>query len=112
MRSRREFLRQSLQLGAAFAVPAAPQQAQTEITVEEVSIASLQEGLTLGRSTSVQLVERYFARIAEIDKGGPRVNAVIELNPDAVSIARALDSERKEKGPRSPLHGIPILIKD
>jgi amidase len=108
VRSRREFL----ELSAAFALQAAPQQAQTEATVEEAGIASLQEGLTLGRFTGVQLMERYLARIAEIDQSGPRLNAVIELNPDALSIARALDNERKQKGPRGPLHGIPVLIKD
>ena len=107
MTSRREFLRQTLQFGGALIL-----QAQTEATVEETSIASLQEGLTLGRFNSVQLIDLYLMRINEIDKGGPRINAVIELNPDAVSIARALDDERKRKGPRGPLHGIPILIKD
>jgi amidase len=111
VKSRREFLRQSFQLGATLALQPAPGQAQIE-TVEETGIASLQEKLTLGQLNSVQLLERYLTRIADIDKGGPRVNAVIELNPDAVSIARALDDERKRKGPRGPLHGIPILIKD
>jgi amidase len=58
------------------------------------------------------LVEKYSARIEEIDKNGPAVNAVIEMNPDAPSIADALDKESKAKGPRGPLHGIPVLIKD
>jgi amidase len=57
-------------------------------------------------------VEKYSARIEEIDKRGPAVNAIIELNPDAPAIADALDQERKAKGPRGPLHGIPVLIKD
>ena len=60
----------------------------------------------------MQLVEKYLARIDEIDKHGPRINSVIELNPDAGAIAAALDRERKDKGVRGPLHGIPILIKD
>lgn len=65
-----------------------------------------------GRFTAKALVEKYSARIEEIDKLGPGLNSVIELNPDAVAIAEALDQERKAKGPRGPLHGIPILIKD
>ena len=88
--------------------PAAPAQEN----LEEITIAQLQEGLTLSRFTSVQLVERYSERIAQIDKAGPRINSVIEMNPDAPAIAAALDRERKDKGVRSPLHGIPILIKD
>ncbi len=97
---------------AALALPAAAQEPQTQAGVEETSIASLQEGLTLGRFTSIELVETYLSRIAAIDKNGPLLNAVIELNPDAAAIARALDGERRQRGPRSPLHGIPILIKD
>src|SRR5205085_11343746 len=59
-----------------------------------------------------QLVEKYSDRINSIDKKGPGLNSVIEMNPDAESIAAALDRERREKGSRGPLHGIPILIKD
>ena len=58
------------------------------------------------------LTEKYLARIHEIDKTGPTLNSVIELNPDAEKIADALDQECKQKGPRGPLHGIPVLIKD
>jgi amidase len=65
-----------------------------------------------GKFTARSLVEKYSARIDEIDKRGPAVNAMIELNPDAFAIADALDQERKAKGPRGPLHGIPVLIKD
>jgi amidase len=65
-----------------------------------------------GKFTARSLVEKYSRRIEEIDKGGPAVNAIIELNPDALSIADALDQERKSKGPRGPLHGIPVLTKD
>jgi amidase len=80
--------------------------------VEEAGIASLQEGLTLSHFTSAQLVDAYLSRIARIDNAGPRLNAVIELNPDASAIAAALDRERKQKGPRGPLHGLPVLVKD
>jgi amidase len=65
-----------------------------------------------GKFTARSLVEAYTTRIDEIDKAGPRVNAVLELNPDALSIADALDQERKAKGARGPLHGVPVLIKD
>ncbi len=62
--------------------------------------------------TAVALVESYLARIEAIDRAGPRLNSVIEVNPDALEVAAALDRERAERGPRGPLHGIPILIKD
>lgn len=80
--------------------------------LDELSITELQQQLQSGRSTSRSLVEKYLDRIKEVDKDGPRLNSVIELNPEAESIAAALDRERKEKGARGPLHGIPILIKD
>jgi amidase len=65
-----------------------------------------------GKFTARSLVEKYTARIDEIDKHGPAINSIIELNPDALSIADTLDQERKAKGPRGPLHGVPVLIKD
>jgi amidase len=80
--------------------------------LEEITVAELQEGMRSGRFTAKSLTEAYLARIDAIDKRGPAINAVIELNPDAGGIAEALDRERKEKGPRGPLHGIPVLIKD
>jgi amidase len=80
--------------------------------LEEATIAGLQDMMTKGRATSESLVSLYLKRIAQIDRSGPGLNAVIETNPDALAIARELDRERKEKGPRGPLHGIPILIKD
>jgi len=80
--------------------------------LDEIAIAELQDGMISGRFTARSLVEKYSARIDEIDKRGPAVNAVIEMNPDAMSIADGLDRERKSKGPRGPLHGIPVLIKD
>jgi amidase len=106
MQSRREFI----QLGAGFALTM--QSGAGQDSVEEATIVQLQEGLTLSRFTSVQLVEKYLARIALVDKSGPKINSIIELNPDAAAIAAALDRERKDKGVRGPLHGIPILIKD
>ncbi|MCU1265930.1 MAG: amidase [Acidobacteria bacterium] len=81
--------------------------------LDEVTIAELQAGLKSGKYTALSLTKKYLQRIQEIDKHGPAVNSVIEINPDALSIAAALDRERKEKGSsRGPLHGIPVLIKD
>ena len=80
--------------------------------LDEITIAELQDGMNSDRFSARSLVEKYSARIDEVDKHGPAVNAVIEMNPDAMSIADALDRERKTKGARGPLHGIPVLIKD
>jgi amidase len=78
--------------------------------LEEITLAELQGGMKSGKFTARSLVEKYTARIEEIDKR--TVNAIIEMNPDAVSIAEDLDRERNAKGSRGPLHGIPVLIKD
>src|SRR3954470_16358355 len=78
----------------------------------EVTVAQLQEGMASGTYTARGLVDLYLARIESLDKSGPALGAVIEINPQAREIADALDAERKVKGPRGPLHGIPILIKD
>jgi len=80
--------------------------------LDELTLAELQQGMQSGKYSSRALVEKYSDRIAEIDKKGPALYSVIEMNPDAEKIATALDRERKEKGPRGPLHGIPMLIKD
>ena len=80
--------------------------------LDELTISDLQQGLQSGKYSSRELVEKYSDRITDIDKKGPGLYSVIEVNPDAEKIASALDRERKEKGPRGPLHGIPILIKD
>jgi amidase len=83
-----------------------------DFELDELSISELQQHLQSGRYSSRSLVEKYTDRIKDIDKDGPRLNSVIEINPAAESIAAGLDRERKEKGARGPLHGIPILIKD
>jgi amidase len=80
--------------------------------LEEVTIAQLQEGLKSGKYTSVGLTDRYIARIQELNLEQPELRAVLEINPEAHAIAEALDAERKKKGARGPLHGIPILLKD
>jgi amidase len=81
-------------------------------TIAEVSIADLQAAMQAGRTTARALAEMYLERIRALDKGGPKLNAIIEINPDALLIADAMDEERRAKGPRGPLHGIPVLIKD
>jgi len=80
--------------------------------LEETSVAQLQDAMRTGRHTARSITASYLARIAAIDKRGPSINAVIELNPEALRIAEELDRERKRRGPRGPLHGVPILIKD
>ncbi len=83
-----------------------------EFELEDVTIADLQEGMRSGKYTARKLVELYLQRIDELDQTGPKLNQVLETNPDALEIADALDRERKSKGARGPLHGIPILLKD
>jgi amidase len=80
--------------------------------LDEITVGELQEGMTSGRFTAHSITEKYLARIEAIDKHGPAINSVIEVNPDALEIAKGLDKERKQKHLRGPLHGIPILIKD
>ena len=82
------------------------------IQMEELTVARIRELLGSGQITSRQLVLNYMERIALIDKSGPKLNSVLELNPDALYIAEAMDRERAKGKLRSPLHGIPILIKD
>ncbi len=80
--------------------------------LEEISISELAARMERGELTALELTRTYIARIQAIDMAGPRLRSVIELNPEAEAIAQALDEERREKGPRGLLHGIPILIKD
>src|SRR5881398_905694 len=80
--------------------------------LEEVTIAALQAGLESGKYTARSLVTAYLQRIDELDRKGPTLRAVLDANPDALTQAAALDAERKAKGPRGPLHGIPVLVKD
>ncbi len=97
---------------SAQAAQPAPAPEVKSFELDEVTISDLQDGMKSGKFTARSLAEKYSQRIDDIDKHGPTINSVIELNPDALSIADALDRERKSKGPRGPMHGIPILIKD
>jgi amidase len=90
----------------------AGQTAQRPFPLEEVTFEQLQHHMQAGRYTSRRLVELYLERIEKIDRSGPTLRSVIEVNPEALAIADALDAERKTKGARGPLHGVPILIKD
>ncbi len=98
------------QLALIFAAALAARAA--DFPFAEATIDSLQAQMAAGKLTSRDLTAAYLARIAEIDKAGPKLNAVLELNPDALIIADALDAERKSGRVRGPLHGIPVMIKD
>ena len=121
MHSRRDFIKvaalASLPLGLEYAGHAQTNQPAEQAKprrpgLEEMTIAELQFAMNSGKETSVSLAKKYLRRIKELDASGPTLRAVIELNPDALSIAHELDRERKEKGPRGKLHGVPVLIKD
>src|SRR5690242_1585025 len=83
-----------------------------EFELSEATIDMLQQYMQSAKYTSREITEIYLKRIAAIDKNGPKLNAIIELNPDALSIADAMDAERKAGKLRGPMHGIPVLIKD
>ena len=85
---------------------------QLAFELDEATITSLQEKLSTGKYTSEQLVALYLKRIESIDKNGLALHAIIEINPDAISIAKQMDTERKEGKSRGALHGIPVVIKD
>lgn len=121
---RRDFLRLAA-IGAAtgLAIPVAADELSSALVwrrvrrvksfeLDELSIAQLQELVDRHKASAVSLVKKYWARIEAIDRRGPGLNAVIELNPEALRIASELDKERLAKGRRGPLHGIPVLIKD
>lgn len=79
---------------------------------EELTINDIQEAMSEEAITSKELVMYYLYRIAKYDQSGPTINSMLEINPEAIFIAEALDNERKRKGARGPLHGIPVVIKD
>jgi len=130
---RRDFLKTGLVSGAAAlsASCGVPQGPPTQAPVEGAAgapssggwtpppfepagatIAELQAAQAEGRWSALALTEAYFTRMDQLDSAGPRLAAVIERNPDALEIAAALDRERAQQGPRGPLHGIPVLLKD
>jgi amidase len=101
----------ALSAGRVLASPA-PEPPVRPFAFEEATIPDLQAKMKSGEVSSQALTQAYLTRSAEVDKSGPALNSIIELNPDALAIAESLDRERKQKGPRGPMHGIPVLIKD
>ena len=119
---RRRFLRSSALAGvsaavlpalaAARQVAASPAPEIKSFELDEITIADLQAGMVSGKFSARSITEKYLARIEEIDQQGPALKSVIEVNPEALAIADALDKERKENHVRGPMHGIPVLVKD
>jgi amidase len=119
---RRAFLTTGIVLGAASlavpacstpeSTPAAPAPGPPLFDLEEATVADLQRRMEAGQDTARSLVDKYLARIDAMDKRGPALNQILEINPDAEAIAAKLDEERKSTGSRGPLHGIPVLVKD
>jgi len=120
--NRRKFIGAGLTLGVAaaalartpegFSAFASSAPAPNADELEETTIAGLQEGMRGGKWSARELAEKYIERIERFDRKGPALNSIIELNPDALSLAAALDRERKDGRVRSPLHGVPVLLKD
>ncbi len=115
---RREFMRLGATAAAATAASRLPMPAlgfaeeAPAARIEEVTIAQLQRAMAAGRLSARSLVRMYLARIEALDRHGPRLNSILEVNPDAQDIAGRLDRERRGGETRGPLHGIPILLKD
>jgi amidase len=122
MIKRRDFVRIGMLSGVVAAIgcerrpPSSNASNQTpavgSFELDEKTIAELQEAMKSGGMTARSIADKYLSRITAIDKQGPRLNSVIEINPEALAAADVLDAERKSKGPRGPMHGIPVLIKD
>lgn len=117
--TRRDVLKLSAMAGAGASLAAMVRSLPVAATTtsapgdfNEATIAQLQAGMAAGQFNSIDLVNVFLARIQTLDQSGPTVNSVIELNPDARTIALALDAERQSGNVRGPLHGIPVLLKD
>jgi amidase len=120
--NRRNFLKNTSLAGLTLAPLAGFATTETEaghqtgddkgFALEEITIDELQKGMRSGKYTSKAITQLYLQRIESIDKSGPAINSVIEINPDALTIAEQMDKERKAGKVRGPLHGIPVLIKD
>ena len=112
---RRDFLQKSMAsaavlLGAACSRAQRPEHESFEL--DEATVAKLRQRMESGQDSAASIVKKYLARIESIDRAGPRINSLIEINPDAITIAQGLDAERSAGRVRGPLHGIPIVIKD
>jgi amidase len=118
---RRHFLQNSVLAGLGLSITACNQAKQTtnseqtfkdDFVLSEMTVSDLQNKMKSGELTSEQIVQLYLKRIEQVDKAGPKVNAVLEVNEDALAIARRLDEERKAGNVHGPLHGIPVIIKE
>ena len=118
---RRSFLKNTVATGAALSAgvgtPAMSHGNKTtgkmdDFSLNEITITELADAFAKGTMTAEQVTKKYLERIRAIDAGGPALNSVIELNPDAVEIAKKLDEERRQGKVRGPLHGIPVMLKD
>ncbi|MCL4818880.1 MAG: amidase [Vicinamibacteria bacterium] len=116
MAERRDFLKLSLAAGTALAaqVPEAAAEAAAinDFPLEEATLDQVQKAMAEGDLSAEDLAEAYLERIAALNARGPELRHVVEVNPDALAIAAALDEERAKKGSRGPLHGVPVLVKD
>lgn len=113
MTSRRRFLQVGAGAAALSGLGRLPAwAADAPFAVEEATIESIQAAMAGGRLTARALVQAYLDRIERLDRSGPTLRSVLETNPDALAIADALDAERRAKGARGPLHGVPVLLKD
>jgi amidase len=120
--ARRELLKLAALGTAAAAVGAGPSDALAEqaadgrptapFTLDEATIDDLQAKMNSGETSARLIAEAYLERIERIDRSGPQINSIIEINPEALAVAEALDKERRERGARGPLHGVPVLLKD
>jgi amidase len=119
-KNRRGFLKASMAAAAGAVLTAdwlraqtqSPQASTVTVNLDEITLETIRNYLNSGQFTARGLTQYYLSRIDTIDRSGPGVNSVIEINPAALKIADDLDRERRAKGPRGPLHGVPVLIKD
>ncbi|MFL6464169.1 MAG: amidase [Bryobacteraceae bacterium] len=111
--NRRKFFFRSAVIGAVSSFADAQDvEIASTFELDEISVPQLQERFKQGSLTAERAAELYLQRIEAVDRKGPALRSVIEVNPDALAIARSLDAEYRAKGPRSPLHGVPVLLKD
>src|SRR5262245_19682118 len=118
--NRRSFISYSIALGAGAGVSGCaaarsegqPTQEPAPFELDEMTVTALQAEMKSGRYTARSITELYLSRIDALDRRGPSLRSTIETNSEALQIADALDAERRSKGPRGPLHGIPVLLKD